>query len=91
MERAQTQNSQPRNNNALHKRGLSYEQRLTNQLEFANLVDEALPYCRACNALHEEVTFHVVKRIIDSRMAGSSHQINVVGKDYHIHIEDHES
>ena len=50
-----------------------------------------MPFCRAYNALHEEVTCHAVKRIIDIRMAGVSHQINVFGKDYHIPIEDHES
>ena len=69
MEGSQAQNFQPRNNNALQKRGLSNEQRPPNQLESANLVDEALPYYRVCNALHEEFTFHIVKRIIDSRMA----------------------
>ena len=61
-----------------------------NPLDSANLVDEAPPYCRVCNTLHEEVTCHVVKRIIDSRMEGASNQINVVGKKYHFPIEDHE-
>lgn len=91
MERSQAQSFQPRNNNNVwHKKGPSNEQRPPNPLEFANILDEAPPYCRACDALHEDATCHVVKRIIDSRMAGAGNQINVVGKEYHLPIEDHE-
>ena len=60
------------------------ENRPPNPLESANQVNEAPPYCRACDAFHEEATCHVVKRIIDSRMVGTSNQVNVVGKEYHL-------
>ena len=79
MERAQAQNSQPRNhnnnnrgNNTWQKKGQSSEQRPPNPLEATNLVDEAPPYCRACDALHEEVTCPTVKRIMNSGMFGAS-------------------
>lgn len=55
MERSQAQNFQPRNNrnnNTWQKKGPSNEQRSPNPLESTNLVDEAPPYCRACDALH---------------------------------------
>ena len=95
MERAQVQNSQPRNhnnnirgNNTWQKKGQPSEQRPPNPLESTNLVDEAPPYCRACDALHEEVTCPIVKRIMNSGMFGASKQINVVGKEFSLSMED---
>ena len=77
MERAQAQNSQPRNhnnrsNNTWQKKGQQSEQRPPNPLESTNLVDEAPPYCRACDALHPEVICPTVKRIMNIRMLGGS-------------------
>ena len=52
------------------------------------MVDEAPPYCRACDALHEEATCPIVERIINNRMFGASNQINVVGKEFSLSMED---
>ncbi len=94
MERAQAQNFQPRINNnnqssnTWQRKGQSSEQRPPNPPGSANQANEALPYCSACDAFHEEATCHVVKRIIDSRMVGTSNQVNVVGKEYHLSQEN---
>lgn len=93
MERAQTHNFQPRNNinnrnNNWQKKGQSSEQRPPNPLEYTNLVDDALPYCRACDALHEETTCPTVRRIWDNGMFGASNQISVVVKEFSLSMED---
>jgi len=90
MERAQAQNSQPKNNNnsqsnnTCQRKGQSSEQRPPNPLESANQVNEAPPYCRACDAFHEEATCPTIRRIGDSGMFGTNNQVNVVGKEYHL-------
>ena len=90
MERAQMQNFQPRNinnrNNNWQKKGQSSEQRPPNPL--TNLVDDAPPYCRACDALHEEATCPVIRRILDNGMFGAGDQINVVGKEFPLSMND---
>ena len=91
MERSQAQNIQPRNNqnnNAWQKRGPSNEQRPPIPLESTHLVEEAPPYCRACNALHDEATCPTVRRIMDSGMIGTSNQINIVDDEHHLSMQD---
>ena len=90
MERAQTQNFQPRNNNNRNnnwqKKGQSSEQRPPNPL--TNLVDNAPPYCQVCDALHEEATCPIVRRILDNGMFGTGDQINVVGSKFPLSMDD---
>lgn len=96
MERAQMQNHQPRgqnnnnNRNNWQKKGQSSEQRPPHPLETNNLVEKTPPYCRACDKLQEEATCPIVKRIMHHEMLGTSNQINVVGKEYHLSQENWE-
>ena len=85
MERAQTQNFQPRNNN-WQKKGQSSEQRPPNPL--TNLVDNAPPYYQVCDALHEEATCPIVRRILDNGMFGTYDQINLVGSKFPLPMND---
>jgi len=52
------------------------------------LVDNAPPYCRVCDALHEEATCPIVRRILDNRMFGAGDQINVVGNKLPSSMDD---
>ena len=54
MERAQTsQKNFPPKGNWVQKKA-PQDKRPPNQLDPINMVEEVIPYCRACEALHEE-------------------------------------
>ena len=54
VERARTsQNNFPPKGNWVQKKALQ-DKRPPNQLDPINMVEEVIPYCRACEALHEE-------------------------------------
>jgi ribonuclease HI len=57
-------------------------------IRLTNLVDNAPPYCRACDALHEEATCPIVRRILDNGMFGTGDQINVVGSKFPLSMDD---
>ena len=61
MERNQVQNIQPRNNNNNKENNNPWpktnppnDQRPPTPLEFANVVDQHIPFCRPCESFHEE-------------------------------------
>lgn len=90
MERAQTQNFQTRNNNTRNnnwkKKDQFSEQRPPNPL--TNLVDNAPPYCWVFDALHEEATCPIVRRILDNGIFGVGDQINVEGNKFSLSMDN---
>ena len=54
----------PKNNNWVPKKA-PQDRRPPNQLESTNMVEEVLPYCRPCEALHEEATCYVACKILE--------------------------
>ena len=64
MERAQTsQKNFPPKGNWVQKKAPQYK-RPPSQLDSTNMVEEVIPYCRPCKALHEESTCYMVYQIL---------------------------
>lgn len=80
MERNQAGWFQNRGNEKWQKRGPPNEHRPPNPLESTNIVDDSIPYCRPCEEMHDEATCPYVRRILGG-LAGTSEQINLVGKE----------
>ena len=72
MERAQTsQKSFPPKGNWVQKKA-PQDKRPPNQLDPINMVEEVIPYCRPCEALHEEYTCYIARQILEHGLPESS-------------------
>ena len=72
MERAQTnQKDFPHKGNWVQKKA-PQEKRPPNQLDSTNMVEEFIPYCIPCEALHEESTCYMARQILDHGLPESS-------------------
>ena len=47
-----------------------------------------MSYCRPCDDIHDELTCPYARRILEGDMVGTSDQINVVGKEHHLSLEN---
>ena len=88
MERNQYGRFQNRGNDIWQKMGPPNEHKPPNPLESTNLVDDSIPYCRPCDEMHDEATCPYVRRILEGGMVGTNEQINVVGKEHHLSMEN---
>ena len=72
MDRSQTnqKNFTPQGNQVQKK--APQDKRPPNQLQTTNMVKEVLPYCRPCDALHEESTCYMVRQILEHGLPKTS-------------------
>lgn len=77
-----------KNNNAWQRRGPLSEKRLPNPLESTKIFDRSLPYFIPCDNFHDEAICVIIRGILDSGKAWTSYQINIVGKEHHLPMED---
>ena len=72
MERARTsQNNFPPKGNWVHKKA-PQNKRPPNQLDPIDMVEEVIPYCKPCEALHEESTYYMAYQILEHGLPESS-------------------
>ena len=96
MERAQTsQKNFPPKGNWVQKKA-PQKKRTPNHLDSTNMVEEVIPYCRPCEALHEESTYNMARQILEHGILESSDSeeysrdpqyVNTIGQLHLVTIE----
>ena len=56
----------------VQKKTYQQDKRPPNQLESANMVEEVMPYCRLCDALHEDSACYIARQILELGMPETS-------------------